>query len=165
MEMRVSFSFPEGTPPDQIARKLRFHAGLLEGLPPKTAASSKNTDAETTTATKTKTRRAAPAVDETFDADDTDETTDTQEEFDLESADDVEASFSGDDDTDDEPAPVKKKKAKTITSAQVNDACKALAKAKGRPYVLKVLKKYFKTESVSELKPEQYAKALEVLAV
>lgn len=52
-------------------------------------------------------------------------------------------------------------KPKKLTLDDVNDACKGRAAAtggkKGRGEVLAILKKKFGTESVSELKPEQYA--------
>lgn len=60
-------------------------------------------------------------------------------------------------------------KAKKVTLDDVNDACKAKAKSiggkAGREKVLVVLTKHFKTESVSELKPEQWAKCIELMAV
>lgn len=53
------------------------------------------------------------------------------------------------------------KKAKKLTVEDVNDACKKRASKtggkEGRTEVLGILKKKFKTTSVSELKPEQYA--------
>ena len=64
------------------------------------------------------------------------------------------------------------KKAK-LKSDDVNAACKARVKAiieargcsgaEARASVLKLLKKHFKTESVSELEPEQYAEAIKLL--
>lgn len=65
------------------------------------------------------------------------------------------------DEEEEEDAPAPAKKAKKITLDDVNDACKARARStggkEGRAEVLALLKKKFKTESVSELKPEQYA--------
>lgn len=53
------------------------------------------------------------------------------------------------------------KKAKKLTLEDVNDACKKRAAEiggkEGRTQVLTILKKKFKTQSVSELKPDQYA--------
>lgn len=74
------------------------------------------------------------------------------------------------DDDADFTAPVKKTKpAKKLTVDDVNDACKAKASSiggkPGRAKVLEILKKNFKTESVSELKPEQYAKCVQLMAV
>ncbi len=88
------------------------------------------------------------------------------DEFDSETE-DAEVETASDDDFMSEPEP-KPTKAKKITVAEVNEACKARAKAggkNGRAEVLKILKKNFKTESISALKENQYAKALEVLAV
>lgn len=81
-------------------------------------------------------------------------------------------SSDGDDD-DGEPdfkaPPAKKEKVKKVTVDDVNDACKARAMVKGgklgRSEVLTILKKKFKTESVSELKPEQYAECIGAMAV
>lgn len=65
------------------------------------------------------------------------------------------------------PKKAAKAKAKKITLDDVNDACKARAAAtggkKGREEVLGILKKKFKTTSVSELEPEQYAAAIKAM--
>lgn len=65
------------------------------------------------------------------------------------------------DEDEEEEVPKKKSKSKKVTSDDCNDAAKALAKhiggKPGRDAVLKIMKKQFKTESVSELKPEQYS--------
>lgn len=73
-------------------------------------------------------------------------------------------------DDDEEEAPVAKKtKAKKVTLDDVNDACKARAASvggkEGRSEVLTILKKKFKTTSVSELKPEQYAAVIAAMEV
>jgi hypothetical protein len=66
-----------------------------------------------------------------------------------------------------EDEPVKKAKPKKLTSDDCNDAAKTLAKSiggkEGREKVLGLMKKHFKTESVSELKPEQYEKFCKVM--
>lgn len=68
---------------------------------------------------------------------------------------------------DEEPPLAAKKKAKKLTVDDCNDAAKELARSiggkPGREKVLSLMKKYFKTESVSELKSEQYAKFIEVM--
>ncbi len=74
-----------------------------------------------------------------------------------------------DDDTADFTTPPKKeKKAKKLTVDDCNDAAKARAGKtggkEGRKQVLALMKKHFKTESVSELKPEQYEKFIEIMA-
>lgn len=155
---QLSFQFKEGATASEMASKLRFHAGLLEGLPPK--------EASRTTAGKTVKKE-------------------TQLEFDTDQAEDSADSF-GDaqpdapqtnaswDETDDsdfstpEPAP-KTKKAPKVTADDVNDACRLKAQSvggkAGREQVLTILKKQFKTTSVSELKPEQYAAVVKAMQV
>lgn len=56
-------------------------------------------------------------------------------------------------------------KAKKLTLDDVNDACKAHAAAKGRPSTLEILKKKFKTQSVTALKPEQYEACISAMSV
>lgn len=68
----------------------------------------------------------------------------------------------GEEDEDEAPtAKANKSKSKKLTPDDCNDAAKTLAKAiggkPGRDAVLKLMKKQFRTVSVSELKPEQYA--------
>ncbi len=61
-----------------------------------------------------------------------------------------------------------KKKAPKITRDDVNDACKAYAASfakGGREQVLKVLRKKFKTETISDIDPKQYEAVIEALAV
>lgn len=86
-----------------------------------------------------------------------------------EDEDEEEADEDEDADEEEEDEKPKKSKAKKITVDDVNDACKAKAAAtggkKGRAEVLAILKKKFGTESVSELKPEQYAKAIAAMDV
>jgi hypothetical protein len=163
MEMRISFSFPEGTGPQAIAAKLRFQAGLIEGMEPKAASSRKNTDG------KAPYRKAAAAPVEAEESLETaSEGLDDQESFDLGSDEGVEETL---EETLDDAAAKKAAaapKLKKVTIAEVNDACKARAKAggkKGREQVLAILKKHFKTESVSEIKPELYGEVLQAMAV
>jgi hypothetical protein len=70
----------------------------------------------------------------------------------------VEAASDDEDEDFTEPSP---KKAKKLTSDDVNDACKKRAARtggkEGRAEVLTILKKKFKTQSVTELKPDTYA--------
>jgi len=85
-------------------------------------------------------------------------------------AEDEEASFDSNLEEDEEEVPPKKKKAqKKITLEDINDACKARAgrtggKA-GREEVLGILKKKFKTSSISDLRPEQYPAVLAAMGV
>ncbi len=65
-------------------------------------------------------------------------------------------------------AKTKPARVKKITLDDVNDACKARAKAggkKGRAEVLAILKKNFKTESVSDLDEDQYSTCIELMEV
>lgn len=97
----------------------------------------------------------------------------TAASFDEDDADDAPAASTEDDDDADFTAPpakaAKPAKAKKITVDDVNDACKAKASSiggkEGRAKVLALLKKHFKTESVSELKPEQYEACIKAMAV
>ncbi len=65
----------------------------------------------------------------------------------------------------DEPAPKKSAAPKKLTDKDVNTAAMKHAKAHGRPKTLAILKKQFKVQSVLELKPEMYAKAISALKV
>jgi hypothetical protein len=92
-----------------------------------------------------------------------------EDEEKTEAVDDEETDDTDEDEDDDEDEkPVKKgktAKAKKITADDVNDACKKHAKENGREATLKVLKKKFKVESVTELKPEQYEEVIKAVAV
>lgn len=83
----------------------------------------------------------------------------TKAAFDEDEDTEVESVGSVDEDEDFTEPTVKK--AKKLTVDDVNDACKKRASKtggkEGRSEVLGILKKKFKTTSVSELKPEQYA--------
>jgi hypothetical protein len=151
----------------EIAGKLRAFADNLDGAPA-------NADGKVA---PSKTKKAAKPVEvdedvelETADSDDDDSDFVT----DAASDDDGEAFDASDDEDDDfvsAPPPKKKAaegKAKKVTIAQVNEACKARAQAggkKGRDQVLSILKKNFKTESISEIKPEMYGKVIQAMAV
>lgn len=79
-----------------------------------------------------------------------------------------ESEESEEEEEEEEEAPKKKTKSKKIELDDVNDACKKKCieeggGKEGRAVVLKILKKHFKTESVTDLKPEQYAKAIELM--
>lgn len=79
-----------------------------------------------------------------------------------------EASFDSDDE-DEDALPKKKKAQKKISLEDVNDACKARASQTGgkagREEVLKILKKKFKTSSLTDLKPEQYPAVLAAMSI
>lgn len=163
--IQLTFSFKEGTPPTDMAAKLRFHAGLLEGMPAKTAASRKNTDAPVKAAPepeiedeesededfapaakKTKAKAAAASFD------DEDEETEAVESEDEEEV---------------EEAPKKKTaaKAKKVTLDDANDACKAHAAENGLKATKALLKKKFGTDTLSEVKPDKYAAVVAAMAV
>jgi hypothetical protein len=102
----------------------------------------------------------------------TEETEETEESEEDEETDEEEETEETDED-EDEPAPVQTKKGrgrpKKLTVDDVNDACKTKAASiggkEGRTAVLTILKKKFKTQSVSELKPDQYQACIEAMAV
>lgn len=168
--MQITFNFEEGTTPDRIAAKLRFHAGLLEGMKPKDASSRKNTEAAKTVsiddnegeleendediAPPKKTAKKKPVA--SFDEDEEEEEEDDENEED-----------------EDEDTVIEKKTAKPkmskITPKMVGDACKLRAQEtggkEGRQEVLTILKKKFGVTSVSALKPEQYASVIKAMVV
>lgn len=65
--------------------------------------------------------------------------------------------------------PPKKDKVKALTSEDVNEACKARAARTGgkagREEVLTILKKKFKTQSISDLKEDSYAAVIAAMKV
>lgn len=101
---------------------------------------------------KSSKQKAAASFDEEEETDEAEETEEAEVEEDEE-----------------DPAPKKKAKAKKITLDDVNDACKAKAQSiggkEGRTQVLTILKKKFKTETVSALKPEQYQAVIDAMEV
>ncbi len=78
-------------------------------------------------------------------------------------------STSFDEEEEEEETAPKKKKAKKLTIDDVNDACKARAAAtggkKGRAEVLAILKKKFKTETVSEIDEDRWAECIEAMEI
>ncbi len=101
--------------------------------------------------------------------DDEDETDDSDDEKDSdESEEDSESQDEDDEESEEDEAPKSKKgKVKKMTADDCQDAAKGLAAsiggADGRAKVKELLKKKFKVTSVSDLKPEQYAKFVEVM--
>lgn len=166
--MQITLTLPANADNASIAAALRMRAGIFEGQSAKDAASRKNTDGAKTT------KKSAAAQTDSFDDDTTDDIgdVDASDDFDTAADEDTETLDASDDSDDDftaPPATTKKTgKAKKVTIAEVNEACKARAKAggkEGRAQVLKILKKHFKTESISEIKPEQYGKVIQAMAV
>lgn len=168
---KMTFTF-EGTPtPAAMAARLRFQAGLLEGMDAKAAASRKNTDtAPAAVDTEEETEDFAPAAKKTaakkkptpaasFDSDDDAPVEEPEAEAEAEEQEDFTTPAA--------KAPAKK--AKKLTVDDVNDACKVRAAhtggKEGRTEVLAILKKNFRTTSVSELKPEQYAAVIKAMEV
>lgn len=121
-----------------------------------------------TTATTTKTKKtaaAAPVAEEIDEIEEpTDELTGDEEGIEMGASDEDEG-FDDIEEEEIEEAPKKTAKAKTakVTEKDVNAAALAHAKANTRPKTLALLKKHFKVGSISELKPDQYAKAVQVL--
>lgn len=98
-----------------------------------------------------------------------DEDDESEEESEEEETESEESEESEDEEESDaiDVAEMKKGKGKKITVDMLNDAAKKLAASKGkagRAHVLSLLKKHFKTESVSEIDEADYPKALKVLA-
>ncbi len=85
--------------------------------------------------------------------------------FDDEDEDDCESLEPEDDEEDDPPAKKTKAKAPKFTLDDVNDAAKARAAGGKRAEVLAILKKKFKVQSVSDLKPEQYQACIEAMEI
>lgn len=135
----------------------------------------------TTKAAPAKTKSTAPVDDE-----DVDTTSDTEDDEDFgakkpsktkkaaaafeddeePAAEETEAEETASDDDDGfmaEEAPKKAAKAKKLTIDDVNDACKARAGRSNRAEVLGLLKKHFKTESVTKIDPKDYEKAIKIM--
>jgi hypothetical protein len=137
-----------------LVKHLRAFADNLDGSPLEEKTTRKtrttiNTDQAgedfETKKTATGTKRAAATFDE-------DEETEVEETGTTTNEDDF----------------VTTKKAKKVTVSEVNDACKARARAggkKGREQVLSILKKKFKTESITEIDPGDYAAVIEAMAI
>ena len=94
-----------------------------------------------------------------------------QESFDLDSETETETETLEDDFMSEEKettAAKKAAKAKKVTIEEVNAACKARARAggkDGRKQVLAILKKQFKTESITEIAQNEYANVIKAMAV
>lgn len=117
-------------------------------------------------------KKAAKASKKSAAFDEEDDSEDEEKaEAEVDDSDSEEAEGGDEEEDDDFPAPPsapKKKRAKkTIKSTidDVNDACRAYAKAKGRPATLKLLKKHFDTDSISALDEDQWAKCIKVMAL
>jgi hypothetical protein len=157
MENQITVSVT-GASRVELVKRLRAFADNLDGTPA-------GTDGKVT-----KTTKKAAKQSEDFDSEVTEG---EQTEMDFDSGTDdttetLEASDDSDEDFTTPSKPTKTTKAKKITVAEVNDACKARAKAggaKGREHVLKILKTKFKTESISDIKPELYGKVIEAMQV
>lgn len=147
-------------------------------------ADTEDTDDEEEVAAKPAKKKAAASFDDDEEEEsdeDADDSEDEEEEAPVKKK-KTAAKFEEDDedgeDTDDEEevsAKPAKKKAPKLTADDVQDACKAhvkylVAKKKktgqeARAAVVGILKKHFKTTSVSSLKPEQFAPAIKILKV
>lgn len=144
--LQLTFSFKEGSTATEIARKLRHHAGLLEGMEPKEASAKANTETDDDDDDFKPTKGSPKKQAKSFDDEEPEET---------------------ENESDDEAPPkkAKGKKSKKITSDDVNDACKKRASGDRRKEVLAILKKQFKTESVSDIEEDQYADVIKAMTV
>lgn len=147
-----------GTNRVELAKNLRVWADNLEGAPAsktgKVEAADRhvNDDEDEDFAPKAKaTKKAAAAFD------------DDEEEAPVKKSASKKAATSFDEEDEEEAPVVKKAKAPKLTIDDVIGACKLYAKENGRPATLALLKKKFKTTSVSDLKPEQFAAVIEVM--
>lgn len=171
--MQLVITVRDGATTSEMSAALRFQANLFDGIEPKAAASKELTGApavgKTTTAATTKAKPKAPPVEDADDDFAQAEEEDSGVDFDAEESSEEEDDFAA--------PPEKKAAAKKaaapkppkLTIDDVNDACKKKAASiggkPGREKVLAALKKHFKTSSVSELKPEQYAACIKLMEV
>lgn len=157
--MKIVIEVRDGATGKEIAEKLRFQAGCIEGMDPKKAASKANTDGEFDDGVEeapkksaAKGKAKAASAEESFDEDDG-FNEDAESSFDDDSFEEEEVKEA--------PKKGKGKAAPKVTIDQVNDACKERVKKIGGPdarkKVLALLKKNFGVTSVSELEPSQYA--------
>lgn len=160
--MQLTINLQDCKKPGDIAAQLRMQANLFDGMSGKEAsrtaktANSEHLDPEETdsdtdgenddfkkAASSTKSKKSAKAFEESAE----NEPEGGEEDFKT-------------------PAKGKAAKAKKLTIDDVNDACVAHAKGVGkggRDAVLAILKKKFNVITVTELKPDQYEKAIVAL--
>ena len=170
---KLEISLLAGEEPKQFLRDLTVQIDRLEALTSKPLvakveeaeeAEVEEDDDEDFAAKPAKKKAAAK---KSFD-DDEDEDED-KEEAEETDTDEDEAEVEPEDDEDDEEdeAPKKKSKAKKLTNDDCNDAAKALCKAlggtAGREKVLSLMKKHFGTGTISEIKPADYEKFVDVM--
>lgn len=146
--MQLTIEIKDGSTNIDIASALRFQANLIEGvMTGKDASAKRNTITQDTTDDDDtdfmpKKKTAAQKAVASFDAEEVDEA------------------------IEEKP---KTKKAKKVTLDDVNDACKARAAAvggkEGRAEVLSILKKQFKTSTVTDLKPENYQAVIDAMEI
>lgn len=137
----------------QVDRLEALGGGKLKGKP-------KTEDDEDEETTETEDEE-----DEDFAAKKSKKKAKTDEDEETEESEDADEEETADADEDEDEAPAKKKGKAKLTIDDVNDACKAYAKATSRADALKVLKKKFKTDSIADLKPEQYADCIKAMTV
>lgn len=152
MSLQLSFTFERGTDAKSIAATLRQHAGLLEGMTPKDAASRSNTDGEeevvpnVSKVTVTKTKKKAKPVEETFDLDDgaSDESADADTDEFGEEEEEVKESYP--------------------SQEEVQKACQAHVKKHGdREKTYAIIRKFAKSASLKDVKEEDRAKLIKLL--
>ena len=149
MNTQLSITITGASLPELIAGAKKFVTANQTSETTTTVAASKKAAA----------KKAAPQVEETEEID-TDLIGGDEEETETEETDDA-LSF---DSEDEEEAP-KAKKAPKLTEKDVHAAAIAHAKKNTKAKTLELLQKKFKVKSIMELKPEQFAKAIEVLKV
>ena len=147
-QMTVSVTAPDRV---NLVKALRSAADNLDGTP----AEKDGELAESAT----KRRKTKPVVEEDQEVETaSDDEAEDQEMETAEPDDEAEEDFTA--------PPAKAAKAKKFTVADVNDACKARAKAggaKGRAQVLSILKKKFQTESISEIDAKDYGAVIKAM--
>ena len=168
MNITLSLTIPPKATSTEIAKSLRQYADMFEGADTtemdtrKNPYSEEDDETEVVTPVKASSKKGGKKA-ASFD-DDEDDTGTTAAASAIEDDEDEDDGFM---EAPKKTAAVTKGKTKTkkITIEDVNDACKKFGKANGRPNVLKVLKKQFKVESVTELEPTQYAAVIEAMSV
>ena len=167
---------------DRLEKLLARAEGLTVKAAPKINKDEDEEDETPKSKTKAKAKKVAPPEEGDSDDDDDsdsvsddadddddaeDDSDDDRDDDDSESVDVSDEDDDEDDEDDEDEAPKPKKakaaKAKKVTSDDCNDIAKKLVKVTDRDTVYKLMKKHFKTKSIAELKPEQYAKFVEVV--
>lgn len=137
--LQITFTAKPGATNKDIAQALRFHAGLIEGLAPKEAASNENTKA-----VLSKKGKAPPVQEEQFD---------------------LGEQTGGEELVDEDPLGIggEEEKAPEITKEAVIKALQAYVKKNDRDKAIAIVKKFAKSGAVKDLTPDQYPKVMKAL--